>query len=144
MFLIVNLLLLELTPEMSILMQIINFTATLLRKTVQVASDQWDRKPVPSNLNLDPELADTIEDPIKLFSIWNSVLSPSLMPNGKPWRGAREKSSIFFQVLIEACSSEGSIVADLTASTGAFLRACQALGCHFLDSRKIRKSMMHY
>ena len=84
MFLIVNLLLLELTCEMSILMQIINFTATLLRKTGQVASDQWDRKPVPSNLNLDPELADTIEDPIKFFSIWNFILSPSLMPNGKP------------------------------------------------------------
>jgi hypothetical protein len=65
-------------------MQTINFTAALLRKTSQVASDQWDRKPEPPNLNPDPKLVDTIEDPIKLLSIQNSVLSPSWMPNGKP------------------------------------------------------------
>jgi DNA modification methylase len=122
--------------KMSILMQTINFTAALLRKTGQVASDQWDRKPAPLNLNPDLELVDTIEDPIKLLSIRNSVLSPSLMPNGKPWHGAREKPSIFFQVLIEACSSEGSIVADLTASTGASLKAYQASGRHFFGLEK--------
>jgi DNA modification methylase len=121
---------------MSILMQTINFTAALLRKTGQVASDQWDRKPEPPNLNPDPELVDTIEDPIKLLSIQNSVLSPSLMPNRKPWRGACEKSNVFFQILIEACSSEGSIIIDLTASTGASLRACRTSGRHFFGLEK--------
>jgi DNA modification methylase len=113
-------------------MQTINFTVALLWKTGQVALDQWDRKLAPLNLNPDPELVDTIEDPIKLLSIWNSVL----MPNGKSWHGAREKSNIFFQILIEACSSEGSIVTDLTTSTRTSLKVYRASGRHFFGLEK--------
>jgi DNA modification methylase len=83
------------------------------------------------NLNPAPELVDTKNDPIKFLFIQNSVLKPSMMPEGKPWHGARKKLDVFWQILIEACSGEGSIVADLTASCGATLRACQASGRHF-------------
>jgi hypothetical protein len=112
-------------------MQTYSFTAALLQKTGQVGDEEWDRTPAPSNLNPDLELVDTKDDPLKFLFVRNSVTSPSLMLDGKPWRGAREKSDVFFQILIEACSGEGSIVADLTTSCGASLRACRASGHHF-------------
>jgi hypothetical protein len=53
------------------------------------------------------------------------------MPTRVAWRGAQEKSDVFFQTLIDICSHKGSIVADLTSSTGTSLRASQAFGWHF-------------
>ena len=41
------------------------------------------------------------------------------MMNGcMPWRGPREKSTLFMQMLIEASSLPGDLVLDCTASTG--------------------------
>jgi hypothetical protein len=40
------------------------------------------------------------------------------MNGTKPWRGPREKSKGFWQVLIEACSKPGDIVLDCHAMTG--------------------------
>jgi hypothetical protein len=59
------------------------------------------------------------------------MFNPALDMEGKPWRGPREKSDVFFQILIEACSMPGSIFADLSASTEASLKACRASGKHF-------------
>jgi hypothetical protein len=41
----------------------------------------------------------------KFLKLRNSVPNPVLTKAGTPWRGAREKSNVFFQILIEACSS---------------------------------------
>jgi hypothetical protein len=43
------------------------------------------------------------------------------MNGSKPWRGPREKSKGFWQVLIEACSKPGDIVLDCHAMTGESL-----------------------
>ena len=66
----------------------------------------------------------------------NIVTSPAMMPNGEPWRGAREKSNILFQLLIDACSKFGDIVVDLTTSTGASLQACRASSRHFIGAKR--------
>lgn len=41
-----------------------------------------------------------------------------LMNDRKPWRGPREKSTMFMQMLIEASSLPGNVVLDCTAATG--------------------------
>ncbi len=45
------------------------------------------------------------------------------MIGSKPWRGPREKSKGFWQILIETCSKPGDIVIDCHAMTGEFLPA---------------------
>jgi hypothetical protein len=105
--------------------------AVLLQKSGQKGEDKWDRRPIPLTLNADRELADSKGDPTKFLFLRNIVVSPLSMPNGLPWRDTREKSDVFFQILIDACSHEGSIVTDLTSLTGASLRASRASGRHF-------------
>ncbi len=41
-----------------------------------------------------------------------------LMNKEVPWRGPREKSTLFMQMLIEACSFPGDVVLDCTTATG--------------------------
>jgi hypothetical protein len=112
-------------------LQVFNFSAALLQKSGSLDGVTWERAPVPLALHPDLDLTDSYADPIKYLSIANTVLNPALMSNGAPWRGPREKSPVFFQILIEACSKEGAVVVDLTASTGASLRACRASGRNF-------------
>jgi hypothetical protein len=40
-----------------------------------------------------------------------------LMQGAIPWKGAREKETLFFQILIESTTLVGDIVLDCTAST---------------------------
>jgi hypothetical protein len=112
--------------------QTYNFVVALVVKIGVSKGVSWNRRPRPLKLISDPDLANTNEDPIKFLSLRNTVLTPTMNQDGKPWRGAKEKSDTFFQILIEACSSPGSIVADLTASTGASLKACCASGRQFV------------
>jgi hypothetical protein len=70
--------------------------AVLLQKSGQKGEDEWDKQPIPLILNADRELANSKEDPTKFLFLWNTVGSPLSMPNGLPWRGAREKSDVFF------------------------------------------------
>ena len=109
----------------AILLQTFNFCVTLVVKSGDV---NWPRMPQKLKLHSNPDFAGTAEDPIKYLLLKNIVTSPAMMLNGEPWRGAREKSNIFFQLLIDACSKFGDTVVDLTASTGASLRACRASG----------------
>ena len=95
--------------------------------------------PQKMKLHSDPDFAGTAEDPIKYLLLKNIVTSPTMMPNGEPWRGAREKSDIFFQLLINACSKFGDTIVDLTASTGASLRACRAFSRHFIGAERDAK-----
>jgi hypothetical protein len=115
------------------------FFAALLVKTGKVVDDVWDRSPIPLVLNPDAKLVGTNEDPIEHLSLRNAISSFTMTKAGELWRGSREKSDVFFQILIEACSSEGSVVADLSASTGASLRACRAYGRHFLGLERDKR-----
>jgi hypothetical protein len=110
-------------------------------KTGVFFDEAWDRIPLPFELHQDPDLVNTSEDPIKYLIVRNSVFNPALDRDRKPWRGPREKSDIFFQILIEACSMPGSIVADLSASTKASLKACRASSRHFLVWSPIKTFM---
>ena len=82
------------------------------------------------------------KDSIKYLLLKNIVTSPALKPNGKPWRGAREKSDIFFQILINACFSFGNTIVDVNASTRASLQACWASGRHFIGTK--REAKLYY
>ena len=116
----------------AILLQTFNFCVTLV-----VNSDDVNRPRMPQKLKLhsNPDFAGTVEDPIKYLLLKNIVTSPAMMPNGEPWRGAKEKFDIFFQLLIDVCSKFGDTVVDLTTSTGASLRACRASGLHFIGAK---------
>lgn len=43
-----------------------------------------------------------------------------LMNGGMPWRGAREKSTLFMQMLIQSSSHPGDVVLDCTTGTGMY------------------------
>ncbi|KAG0631975.1 hypothetical protein M758_1G295400 [Ceratodon purpureus] len=108
------------------------FSALLLLKTGRAqGKPNWERLPKPLKLNSDPLLANTPEDPLRFLSLRNDVQTPTLGVDQKSLRGPHEKSDVFFQTLIDMCSKEGDIVVDLSASTGASLRACRASGRHF-------------
>lgn len=111
--------------------QMFSFSAVLLVKTGRVRDKVWDRLPKPFKLNSDPLTANTPEDPIRYLALNNYVEKPALDDSGNLWRGPHEKSDILFQILIDMCTKPGDIVVDLSASTGASLRACRASGRHF-------------
>ena len=93
------------------------FAAVLL---VRATSETMKRKP-SFQLHSDKDLVNTDFDPISSLSIPNFIDKNNLTmhPDGvTPWRGAREKTSIFMQMLIEACSAPGSRIVDLTVGTG--------------------------
>lgn len=49
----------------------------------------------------------------------NLVFPEDLAMNGSlPWRGAREKSHVLFNMIIESCSRLGDVILDATANTG--------------------------
>ena len=77
----------------AILLQTFNFCVILIVKSGDV---NWPRMPQKLKLHSDPYFASTAEDPIKYLLLKNIVTSPAIMWNGEPWRGAREKSDIFF------------------------------------------------
>lgn len=50
----------------------------------------------------------------------NYIIKDNLLMNAAtPWRGPREKSTLFMQMLVQACSLPGDVVMDCTAATGA-------------------------
>ena len=91
----------------------------------------FHRKPVPLQLQCDPQLSGTPQDPLKYMALTNVVSLPALDKSGKPWRGNREISDVLFQILIEMCSRPNQIVVDISASTGGSARACKASRRHF-------------
>lgn len=53
--------------------------------------------------------------------LFNSVTTTSQLcreRDGKPWRGAKEKSEALMRLFVHGLSPVGGIVADMTASTG--------------------------
>jgi hypothetical protein len=124
---------------LSSLHQTKSFSAALLVKSGKVMDDVWDRAPTPLVLNADTDLAGTNDDLIKYLSLRNIVSSFSVSKTGEPWCGSREKSDVFMQILIEACSNEGTVVVDLSALTGTSFRACRASGRHFVGLERDKR-----
>ena len=101
---------------MFFLLQTRYFAVVLL---VRAPSETMNRKP-SFQLHSDKDLVNTDSDPISGLSIPNFIDKSILTMHSDgvtPWRGAREKTSIFMQMLIEACSAPGSRIVDLTVGT---------------------------
>ena len=117
----------------------------LLVKTGILKDDQFDRLPLLFNLNADPELQDTPEDPLRYLTLTNVVTNPSLTADETPWQGSREILDVLYHVIIEMCSKPGQVVADLSASNGASYRACKANSRHFFGleaDKRINNALM--
>ena len=92
----------------------------------------FPRQPPPFQLNYDLKLQNTTDDPLKFLTLWNLVSSPISKDENSTWRGNHEISDVLFQIVIEMCSKVGHTVVDISASTGASYRACNASGHHFI------------
>ena len=92
----------------------------------------FPRQPPPFQLNSDRELQNTADDPLKFLTLWNHVSAPTLKDENSTWRGNCDILDVFFQIVIEMCSKVGHTVVDISASTGASYRACNASGRHFI------------
>ena len=112
-------------------MQTYNFSVVLLVKTGTLKDDKYNRLLLPFTLNTDPELRDTLEDPMHYLTLTNIVLNPSLMAGGTPWQKRREILDVLYQVIIEMCSKPKQLIGDLSASTSASYRPSKASGRHF-------------
>ena len=108
-----------------------NFTIVLLVKTGRLIEQEYNRMPTPLTLNMDVDLKDQLDDPLRYSTLSNIVHSPALKADGTPWRGNREISDVIYQIIIEMCSSPGQIVGDLTSSTRASIWAYKASARHF-------------
>ena len=92
----------------------------------------FPRQPLPFQLNSDLELQNTADDPLKYLTLWNLVSAPTSKDENSTWRDNREISDVLVQIVIEMCSKVGHMEVDISASTGASYRACNASGCHFI------------
>jgi len=95
-----------------------------VRSLPGVPKSKFTFLPIPE---LDRHGVDVARDDI----LQNYVTREDQMMNGDtPWRGAREKSTLFLQMLIQATTMPGDLVLDCTAGTGA---SSVFLPCFFLD-----------
>ena len=102
--------------SMYIFLQTRYFVVVLL---IHVTSETMEQKP-SFQLHFDKDMVNIDFDPISSLSIPNCIDKNNLTmhSNGVTlWGGAREKTSIFMQMLIEACSTPGSRIVDLTVGT---------------------------
>ena len=89
-------------------------------------------QPPPFQLNSDLELQNTTDDPLKFLTLWNLVSAPTSKDENSTWHDNREISDVLLQIVIEMYSKVGHTVVDISASTGASYRACNASGRHFI------------
>lgn len=83
-----------------------------VRTVVGVPPSKFSFQPVPA---LDRHGVDVARDDI----LQNLVAKDNQSMDGSvPWRGAREKSILLMQMLIQACSQPLDVVFDCTAATG--------------------------
>lgn len=86
-----------------------------VRSLIEVPRSNFAFRPVPA---LDRHGVDVARDDC----LQNIVLRENQLINGSiPWRGPREKSISFMQMLIQSASDPGDVVLDCTAATGKFI-----------------------
>lgn len=82
-----------------------------VRSVAGVAPSKFSFQPVPA---LDRHGVDVARDDI----LQNYIAKDNLLMDGStPWRGAREKSTLLMQMLIQACSHPRDVIFDCTAAT---------------------------
>lgn len=85
-----------------------------VRSVVGAPPSKFSFQPIPA---LHPHGVDVARDDI----LQNYMGKDDQLMNGDtPWRGAREKSTLFMQMLIQASSLPGDVVLDCTAGTGVY------------------------
>lgn len=94
-------------------LQTMRFGICLAVSSVEhLGPSKFDFQPIPA---LDRHGVDVARDDI----LQNYMGKDDQLMNGEtPWRGPREKSTLFLQMLIEASSLPGDVVLDCTAATG--------------------------
>ena len=108
--------------------QTYNFCLVLLVKS----GANFTRRSLQFELNSDPELHNTPNDPLKYLTFWNLVSAPTAKGANSTWRGNREIFDVLLQIVVEMCTKASQIVLDISASTGASHRTCAASGWHFI------------
>lgn len=83
-----------------------------VRRTANLSASKFVFQPVPA---LDQHGVDVARDDILQKYMGKD---DQLMNKETPWRGPREKLTLFMQMLIEACSFPGYVVLDCTTATG--------------------------
>lgn len=88
---------------------------------VRVVPSNAPRQPATLKITKDPEvpLVDLACDDV-LFNSVTAETQLKRLADGKPWRGPREKSEVLMRLFVHGLTPSQGIVADLTASTGAF------------------------
>ena len=82
---------------------------------VGVPQSKFSFQPIPA---LEPFAVDVARDDI----LQNYMSKADQLMNGRmPWCRAREKSTLFMQMLIQSSSPPGDVVLDCSARTGNFL-----------------------
>lgn len=74
---------------------------------------------------------DLVNDDV-LFNVVTTETMMKRKEDGKPWRGAKEKSDSLLQLLLNGLCPRGGIVADLAAGTGT--------SCHFIADLNLPSS----
>jgi hypothetical protein len=77
------------------------------------------RQPQELVIAIDPSISevDLATDDV-LFNSITMTTQLCRKGDGKPWRGAKEKSEVLMKLFVHGLSPIGGIVADMTASTG--------------------------
>jgi hypothetical protein len=101
-------------------MQTLKFKAILL---VRSLPNDIARQPTPLTMEQDPFIPDVdLSTDDVIFNLVDSNSQLCKASNGKPWRGPKQKSDLLLKIFIHGISPLNGIVADLTASTGKYLK----------------------
>jgi hypothetical protein len=97
-------------------LQTLKFKALLL---VRSFASPIARQPQELIITADPSIpeVDLATDDV-LFNSITTATQLCRKGDGKPWRGAKEKSEVLMKLFVHCLSPIGGIVADMTASTG--------------------------
>lgn len=106
-------------------MQTLKFKALLL---VRSFTSPIARQPQELEISIDPSIpeADLVADDV-LFNTITTTTQTCRKEDGKPWRGAKEKSQILMKLFVHGLSPTSGIVADMTASTGIVIYNIESL-----------------
>ena len=74
-----------------------------------LSNEDWQKNILENDMDLDDDV---------LYNFIDATSQSMGDDDATPWRGPREKHSLFFQVLLDALSKPKGIVVDLTTSIG--------------------------
>jgi hypothetical protein len=86
------------------------------------------RQPQELQISIDPSIpeVDLTTDDV-LFNTITTTTQSCRKEDGKPWRGAKEKSKVLMKLFVHGLTPTSGIVADMTASTGIVIYIIESL-----------------